>query len=204
MGTTATGTIGIGVPVPTERLEVAGKTKTTNLQVTNGAGVNKVLTSDATGNANWTTSNTLPGTINNTVHINSGIKPSLPTAASTWEFVVATPTQVTLTANQRVVIAYNLSMGSTTTNTSNVELRMGAGYRTAGSGSAINTNGNDYVTINPMVTAGVYNAYAFSSSFKPGVAGTYEIGAIIRSANIGFFNLGGNSWISGYYMIINE
>lgn len=53
MGTTATGTIGIGVPVPTERLEVDGKTKTTNLQVTNGAGVNKVLTSDASGNAIW-------------------------------------------------------------------------------------------------------------------------------------------------------
>lgn len=55
MGNTATGTIGIGVPVPTEKLEVAGKTKTTNLQVTNGAGINKVLTSDANGNAIWTT-----------------------------------------------------------------------------------------------------------------------------------------------------
>lgn len=55
MGNTTTGTIGIGVPVPTEKLEVAGKTKTTNLQVTNGAGANKVLTSDANGNAIWTT-----------------------------------------------------------------------------------------------------------------------------------------------------
>ena len=57
MGTTALGTIGIGVPVPTERLEVDGKTKTTNLQVTNGAGLNKVLTSDAVGNATWQNSN---------------------------------------------------------------------------------------------------------------------------------------------------
>lgn len=53
MGNTSTGTIGIGVPVPTEKLEVAGKTKTTDLQVTNGAGVNKVLTSDTSGNATW-------------------------------------------------------------------------------------------------------------------------------------------------------
>ena len=55
MGNIATATIGIGVPVPTERLEVAGKTKTTNLQVTAGAGDNRILTSDATGNAAWET-----------------------------------------------------------------------------------------------------------------------------------------------------
>ena len=53
MGNTTLGTVGIGVPSPTEKLEVAGKTKTTNLQVTAGAGVNKVLTSDAVGNATW-------------------------------------------------------------------------------------------------------------------------------------------------------
>lgn len=48
-----TGNVGINQTNPTEKLEVAGKTKTTNLQVTNGAGVGKVLTSDATGNATW-------------------------------------------------------------------------------------------------------------------------------------------------------
>ncbi len=36
MSTTASGRIGIGVQVPTEKLEVAGKTKTTDLQVLNG------------------------------------------------------------------------------------------------------------------------------------------------------------------------
>ncbi|WP_310556156.1 hypothetical protein [Flavobacterium sp.] len=61
MGDTALGTIGIGVTVPTEKLEVAGKTKTTNLQVTSGAGLNKVLTSDASGNATWQTSNSNTG-----------------------------------------------------------------------------------------------------------------------------------------------
>jgi len=57
MGDTANGKIGIGVPVPTEKLEVDGKTKTTNLQVTAGAGLNRVLTSDASGNATWQNSN---------------------------------------------------------------------------------------------------------------------------------------------------
>ncbi|MES2864613.1 MAG: tail fiber domain-containing protein [Bacteroidota bacterium] len=53
MSTTALGKIGIGVPVPTEKLEVAGKTKTTDLQVTTGAVAGNVLTSDALGNATW-------------------------------------------------------------------------------------------------------------------------------------------------------
>ncbi len=48
-----TGNLGINVPAPTEKLEVAGKTKTTNLQVTAGAVLGKVLTSDAVGNATW-------------------------------------------------------------------------------------------------------------------------------------------------------
>ena len=48
-----TGNVGIGVTNPAEKLEVGGKTKTTNLQVTNGAAASKVLTSDAAGNATW-------------------------------------------------------------------------------------------------------------------------------------------------------
>lgn len=48
-----TGNVGIGIAVPTEKLEVAGKTKTTNLQVTTGATIGNVLTSDALGNATW-------------------------------------------------------------------------------------------------------------------------------------------------------
>jgi hypothetical protein len=47
------GNVGIGVLNPAEKLEVAGKTITTSLQVTAAAGTGKVLTSDATGNASW-------------------------------------------------------------------------------------------------------------------------------------------------------
>ena len=53
----STGNLGIGITTPTEKLEVLGKTKTTNLQVITGAGAGKVLTSDATGNATWQTDN---------------------------------------------------------------------------------------------------------------------------------------------------
>ncbi|MEO7313530.1 MAG: hypothetical protein ABIX01_24315 [Chitinophagaceae bacterium] len=47
------GNTGIGVSVPAEKLEVAGKIKTTNLQITAGAGIGNVLVSDAAGNASW-------------------------------------------------------------------------------------------------------------------------------------------------------
>ncbi|MBP9792607.1 MAG: hypothetical protein KBC56_01250 [Flavobacterium sp.] len=49
------GNVGIGLSIPTAKLDVIGKTKTINLQVTTGAGAGKVLTSDATGNASWQT-----------------------------------------------------------------------------------------------------------------------------------------------------
>jgi hypothetical protein len=44
---------GAGSPAPTDKLEVVGKTKTTNFQMTSGAALNKILTSDASGNATW-------------------------------------------------------------------------------------------------------------------------------------------------------
>ncbi len=48
--------VGIGIATPTEKLEVAGKIVTTNLQLTGGTpGVGKILSSDAIGNASWLT-----------------------------------------------------------------------------------------------------------------------------------------------------
>ena len=49
------GYIGIGTPTPSEKLDVSGKTKTTNFQMTSGATNGYVLTSDASGNASWQT-----------------------------------------------------------------------------------------------------------------------------------------------------
>lgn len=54
-----TGNVGVGTTTPTEKLEVNGKTKTTQLQITSNAGANKILVSDADGNANWSTANTI-------------------------------------------------------------------------------------------------------------------------------------------------
>jgi trimeric autotransporter adhesin len=47
--------VGIGTTTPSEKLEVSGKTKTTNFQMTNGATNGYVLQSDASGNGTWAT-----------------------------------------------------------------------------------------------------------------------------------------------------
>jgi hypothetical protein len=45
--------VGIGTSAPTEKLQVNGRTKTTYLQLTDGAGSGLLLKSDANGNASW-------------------------------------------------------------------------------------------------------------------------------------------------------
>jgi hypothetical protein len=55
-GTGATkGNVGIGTETPTEKLDVAGKTKTTTFQLTTTPTAGYVLTSDASGNGTWQT-----------------------------------------------------------------------------------------------------------------------------------------------------
>jgi hypothetical protein len=51
--------VGIGVNNPSEALEINGKAKTTNFQLTNGATTGYVLQSDANGNASWVNSTSL-------------------------------------------------------------------------------------------------------------------------------------------------
>ncbi len=52
--------VGVGVaPSVGNKLDIAGKTRTTNFQMTTGATANFVLQSDATGNGSWVNANTL-------------------------------------------------------------------------------------------------------------------------------------------------
>lgn len=60
------GHVGIGNMNPTEKLDVAGKTKTGQLQITDGAINGYVLQTDASGNAAWVNANTLAVSYNET------------------------------------------------------------------------------------------------------------------------------------------
>jgi hypothetical protein len=71
------GNVGIGVTSPSEKLEVSGKTKTTNLQMTNGATSGYLLTSDASGNGTWTTPST-------TITAGTGLSYSGSTLNTVW------------------------------------------------------------------------------------------------------------------------
>jgi hypothetical protein len=53
MRVTANGNVGIGTSSPQALLDVIGKTRTTNFQMTNGATLDYVLASDANGDARW-------------------------------------------------------------------------------------------------------------------------------------------------------
>jgi hypothetical protein len=80
---TAAGNLGIGTSTPAEKLDVAGKTKTTNFQMTSGAVNGHVLTSDAAGNASWQP----PAAVNS----NYTISPTLNIASYS---VTTTPTPI--------------------------------------------------------------------------------------------------------------
>lgn len=58
-----TGYIGINQGTPSQQLDVNGTTKTTNLQMTNGAASGYVLQSDASGNAAWVAPSSLGGVL---------------------------------------------------------------------------------------------------------------------------------------------
>lgn len=57
----AYGNLGIGIDNPSADLDVSGKTKTDYLQISNNGGVDKILRSDASGNASWVEMNSLEG-----------------------------------------------------------------------------------------------------------------------------------------------
>jgi len=64
------GNVGIGTSSPSEKLEVSGKTKTVNLQITSGATNGYVLSSDSLGNATWIPGSSISGVIPTFLELN--------------------------------------------------------------------------------------------------------------------------------------
>ena len=77
------GNVGIGTNSPTSKLDVNGKTKTTNFQMTSGATNGYVLTSDVSGNASWQLSNSFTGgTVNGPTNFTNGLTANILSATT--------------------------------------------------------------------------------------------------------------------------
>jgi hypothetical protein len=150
------GNVGIGVaPVANQKLTVGGKTTTTNLQMTSGAGANLVMQSDASGNASWVNSTSLAvteldpqvGTITsgriprwNGSSLNDGVIQDDATNAGVGTAPVA---------NQKLTVA-----GKTTT--TNLQMTTGAGANLVMQSDA---SGNaSWVNVNTLNANNIYNS----------------------------------------------
>ena len=199
--------VGIGTINPGEKLDVNGNILATNiiasssLQLNNNPGAGKILTSNATGVGSWSNANTTTGSILLTANLYGGAAGgNIPILVNVWEFFGPTTT-VTLTSTQRVIMTMIAVLGRTAAGNTNFNLDIG--YQLQPPGTVTNASGGNYMDVNPAFSASSSrSSYSMSGSFKPGVAGTYKIGAMIRCATAIYLN--NNDFVNGYYMIVNE
>jgi len=149
--------VGIGTSNPTEKLEVKGNIKVDGtLKLQNGSlkiadgteGTGKILTSDASGNATWTS------------------YPQLSDAA--YADIYATSSQ-TLSAWQPISFGATTVSENINVNSNNIQITVAGVYRVAYSVSVKKTNGSD-------VNVKFQLAKAWNSSFVPGSASYVFVG----------------------------
>jgi Chaperone of endosialidase len=156
-----TGNVGVGINTPTEKLEVNGKTKTNNIQVTTGATSGYVLQSDATGNGTWVNPTSLT------------ITESDPQVSSSTANYLPKWNGTTLVDGQVFDNGTNVGVGTTTpteklevngkTKTNNIQVTTGAtsGYvlqsDATGNGTWVNPSILSVTEIDPQVSSSTVN-----------------------------------------------
>ncbi|MEP6675362.1 MAG: hypothetical protein ABJA78_09405 [Ferruginibacter sp.] len=195
--------VGIGTATPSEKLHVAGNVKMDTakanvLKVTTGAGAKRILQSDATGNATWVNSNTIPGTIAETGNIYDAASASMPVAANVWEFAGAT-TNVTLNGNQRVVANGVAGLGKAFAG--NTIFSISIGYQLQPGGQVISAAAAGFIYLHPNFNNSEVLPFAATASWKP-AAGTYKIGIAVNCATPGYLDY--NDFLNFTYTVINE
>lgn len=190
LSSTASGKIGIGTSAPTTKLDVAGTTKTTDLQVTNGAGAGKVLTSDATGNATWQS----PTSSAPQVYGFSGSMANLITSA-TYAFAGPTATVTITSSSQKITAVASNSMSLQTAG--NQTAYIGMCYKLGTTGTITNFVGGNFTVHNITNARLPYTASATITGLTPG---TYTIGLGIL--NGGALPITGD-YVNGWVMVTN-
>lgn len=175
------GDVGIGTSAPSADLDVVGKTKTEQLQVTTGAAAGRVLTSDGAGNATWQAA---PAPSTTTGFVSGyGANPT-----STLAFL-APVTTVAITAEQKILVTAHKAFGSTVAGGAD-GLNLWIGYRQTGSGNAPSTVGAGILGNRvPQYTRFTFGLSAVITGLP---AGTYDVGMVGTAAN-------GANWNSNEY-----
>lgn len=102
------GNVGIGTTNPQAKMDINGSTKTSTLQITSGAGANKILQSDASGNATWVSPSASGINYNNITSIT-------PIAIASTSYVPVNDLSVTPVAGTYFVsVNLNCTIGSST------------------------------------------------------------------------------------------
>ncbi|GEM_PF-5703971 len=192
------GNISIGSHLLTsDKLFVNGKTRTLDLQVQNGAGAGKVLTSDANGNATWQTPAS-PTPISPTLvyGLLGAISQNIIGGSSIPVF--AGPTvQVTITSTAQKIIGVanaplGLAAGSAAQN-----IETGMCYQLVPDGQITNFAGGSYSLTTATSTRTTFGASTTITGLAPG---TYNIGFGVR--NGGANTLSNNDFVNGWVMVL--
>jgi hypothetical protein len=156
------GSVGIGTGTPSQKLEVVGTTRTTDLQVTGGAGAGRVLTSDASGTATWTApSLTLSG---QSLSIGGGNTVTIPAAVG--------DNLGNHTATQNL----NLTNKALTGSGSNLGTSIGLGIRSDGGlNIGQNNGGNVLLGYQTGSVGGSYNVFSGYQSGQANTDGSYNV-----------------------------
>lgn len=152
------GNLGLGIASPSNKLEVVGTTKTTNLQITNGATDGYLLKSDASGNASWVNSTTL--------------------ANSNW---------TTSGTNQYSALSGNVGIGTTSpsdklTVSGSTYISGNLGIGTAPD-EKLSVGGNSEFSGNVEISGKLEIAYPFNNNYDLAVGGSCHVGSLSIGGN---------------------
>lgn len=206
-----TGNLGIGFNNPTEKLDVNGKTKTTNLQVTNAAAAGRILTSDAVGNASWT----VPPSANLQYFDENRIITFPNTTAPVHQLIpIGTENNIDFVISPKgtgaltVDIADNLVSGGNKRGDNAVDLQrirsnatqVASGYRSTILGGTNNT-ASGYLSLamgNDSKALGSHTTAIGSGAIANGLY-ALSLGYNTKSTNFASIAIGHNTEASGYY-----
>lgn len=169
--------IGTNTPLTGTKLDVVGLTRTSNVAITGGApAANKVLmATDPQGNATWSASNSLPGTLASILSTQGNIGVLID--STDFRFM---PVSLTITVNgtQDVEITATAALGTNSTTNSPLMHKMALGYKST-SGAVFVV---DPVSFLQNLKAPVNSRlpYTLNTIFQNIPAGTYTFGMIYQ------------------------